>query len=135
MKRLLLFIAILSVAGVGTILLSRHSDTSVTKPTKKQSTDSISEINKETAVIAENLDTPWGMAFLPDRSIVVTERPGRVRKIEANGSLVSTPIATLKNVKEVGEGGLLGIAVHPDFSDNSFVYIYYTYSSSNDNTP
>lgn len=85
-------------------------------------------------VIAENLDTPWGIAFLPDNSILVTERQGRVRLISSSGKLQSDPVAVLGSSKESGEGGLLGIAIHPDFSSNNFVYFYYTYSSRGNGT-
>lgn len=86
------------------------------------------------SVVAQDLEVPWGIAFLPDESMLVTERPGRVRLIDSQGILRPQPIATLSDVNATGEGGLLGIAVHPDFASNHFVYLYYTYSSSNDNT-
>jgi glucose/arabinose dehydrogenase len=84
--------------------------------------------------IAEGLDTPWGIVFLPDNSMLVTERSGQVRFIDRQGKLEPTPVATLQNAKEAGEGGLLGIALHPDFASNSYVYLYYTYQNSGINT-
>ncbi len=94
------------------------------------------------AQVATNLDTPWAMAFLPNKDILFTERAGRVRLIEAKGELngepvailKQEPIATISEVKEIGEGGLLGIAVHPEFEKNHFVYLYYTYSGDSNNT-
>lgn len=88
----------------------------------------------QTTVIAENLNTPWGIVFLPDKSILVTERPGKIRLIDANGNLQSEPVATLSKVRKIGEGGLLGISLHPLFSTNNYVYLYYTYSGSEGNT-
>ncbi|RJQ25474.1 PQQ-dependent sugar dehydrogenase [Candidatus Parcubacteria bacterium] len=85
-------------------------------------------------VIAQNLDTPWSIAFLPDKSFLVTERPGRVSLVTAEGKLDPTPVTTIEEVQEAGEGGLLGTAVHPDFSANHYVYFYYTYSESGGNT-
>lgn len=85
-------------------------------------------------VIAENLEIPWGLAFLPDESILFTERPGRVRIIDKEGNLLPSPVATIQEVKHIGEGGLLGIAIHPDFTNNKYIYLYYTYSSSGDDT-
>jgi glucose/arabinose dehydrogenase len=82
------------------------------------------------AVIAEGLDTPWAIAILPDSSLLVTERPGRVRIISPSGVLAETPVNGTPEVRESGEGGLLGIAVHPKFSQNQYIYLYYTYSSS-----
>ncbi len=85
-------------------------------------------------IISEGLDTPWGIAFLPDGNMLVTERKGTVRLIEKNGSLRESPVAAIPNVKEIGEGGLLGIALHPQFSSNKLVYLYYTYGASGNNT-
>lgn len=84
--------------------------------------------------IATNLDTPWGIAFLPDNSILITERKGSVRLITKEGVLTPSPIATIKSVREVGEGGLLGVTAHPDFNNNNFIYFYYTYSETGGNT-
>lgn len=86
------------------------------------------------SVVAENLDTPWSIVFLPDSSMFVTERSGRVRRIDKSGKLDPAPVATIPKVKEVGEGGLLGITIHPNFSVNNYVYLYYTYSSNGSNT-
>jgi glucose/arabinose dehydrogenase len=77
-------------------------------------------------VVAEGLEVPWALAFLPSGEILLTERPGRVRLVSSEG-LQAEPVAVLDQVEAVGEGGLLGIALHPQFNDNSFVYLYYTY--------
>jgi glucose/arabinose dehydrogenase len=76
-------------------------------------------------VVAQNLEIPWAMAFAPDNRMFFTERPGRVRILQG-GQLVAAPALTLTDVAAVGEGGLLGIAVHPDFSANRFVFLAYT---------
>ncbi|MDW7733160.1 MAG: PQQ-dependent sugar dehydrogenase [Methanolobus sp.] len=86
--------------------------------------------NQSLAVtIAENLEIPWSLDFLPDGSMIFTERPGNVRLIDSDQGLLPKPLSTIDEVNPVGEGGLLGIAVHPDFENNSFVYLYYTYDS------
>lgn len=87
-----------------------------------------------TLALAEELDTPWAIAFLPDNSMLVTERAGNVLYIDPNGALDPNPIAVLDQVTEIGEGGLLGITAHPDFAQNHYVYLYYTYSGSGDST-
>lgn len=84
------------------------------------------EIPAET-IVAEGLDTPWAIAFLPDGNMLVTERKGTVRLIRKDGMLQESPVAIIDAVKEVGEGGLLGIALHPEFETNHFVYLYLTY--------
>lgn len=86
------------------------------------------------SVVAQDLDTPWALAFLPDKSILFTERKGTVQFIDPNGNLQQQPIATISEVREISEGGLLGIAIDPEFEDNNFVYMYYTYGSNNQNT-
>ncbi len=68
--------------------------------------------------VATGLEVPWGIAFLPGGDMLVTERPGRVRLVQ-NGKLQNKVVASVK-VARSGEGGLLGIAVHPDFAQNRF---------------
>lgn len=74
--------------------------------------------------VVTGLEVPWGIAFLPNQDMLVTERPGRVRLVR-NGKLVQKPVATI-DVTDSGEDGLLGIATHPNFADNRFFYVYYT---------
>lgn len=76
-------------------------------------------------VVAENLQVPWAIDFASDGRIFFTERPGRVRVIQ-DGRLLPEPWATLP-VAAVGEGGLLGLALDPQFERNRYVYVYYTY--------
>ncbi|MDI3341672.1 MAG: PQQ-dependent sugar dehydrogenase [Sphaerobacter sp.] len=74
------------------------------------------------------LEIPWELRFLPDGRIFVTERRGRVRVIE-NGQLRPEPVATIAEVAHAGEGGLLGMALDPDFANNHWLYLYYTYAT------
>lgn len=75
--------------------------------------------------VAENLEIPWEIAFSPDGRIFFTERTGDVRVIE-NGVLLQEPALTLDVSR--GEAGLLGLALDPEFEDNHYLYLYYTYS-------
>ncbi len=79
--------------------------------------------------VVTGLEVPWAIAFLPNRDMLVTERPGRVRLVQ-NGQLRPQAIATI-NVSASGEGGLLGLAVHPNFVSNRLFYVYYTAESNN----
>jgi glucose/arabinose dehydrogenase len=81
-------------------------------------------------VLAANLEIPWSLDFLPDGRILVTERPGRVRLLTQQGGLVPEPILFVEEVLHQGEGGLLGVAAHPEFASNRLVYLYYTYESA-----
>lgn len=73
------------------------------------------------STVAEGLDVPWDIAFLPDGDMLVTERSGTLQRIGIHPTIIDIP-----DVSEVGEGGLMGIALHPDFGTNSLVYLYYT---------
>ena len=74
--------------------------------------------------VAEGLDHPWGLAFLPDGRMLVSERPGRLRTVTA-GRLDPKPIAGVPRVRASGQGGLLDVALHPDFRENGWVYVSY----------
>jgi aldose sugar dehydrogenase len=75
-------------------------------------------------VIARGLEHPWGLAFLPDRRLLVTERPGRVRIVSREGNL-SRPLTGVPKVAATGQGGLLDIALAPDFDRSRLVYMSY----------
>jgi glucose/arabinose dehydrogenase len=76
--------------------------------------------------VAENLDIPWSIVWDPDGTIFFTERNGNVRIIQ-DGIVSEKPILSL----DVGgfEGGLLGIALDPNYSENHYIYLYYTYNN------
>jgi len=74
--------------------------------------------------IVKGLENPWSIDFLPNGRILVTERPGRLRIID-NGKL-SEPIKGLPKIKAKGQGGLLDIALDPDFTNNQTIYISFS---------
>jgi glucose/arabinose dehydrogenase len=78
------------------------------------------ETPPRTEVIAENLTIPWEVLFLPDGELLVTERPGTLLLLKQG---VEIPVP---GVEHVGEGGLLGAELHPDFAENQFLYLYQT---------
>jgi quinoprotein glucose dehydrogenase len=73
----------------------------------------------------EGLVAPWSLVFLPDGRVLVSERPGRIRLIRG-GTLIDEPYLQL-DVAAIGEGGLMGLAAHPDFPDEPYIYAMYTY--------
>jgi len=73
----------------------------------------------------KGLANPWSLAFLPNGDILITEKPGRLR-IVRGGTLEPQPIAGVPEVWANGQGGLLEVAVHPQFAQNQFVYLTYS---------
>lgn len=84
--------------------------------------------------IVVGLEHPWGMAFLPGGDILVTERPGRLRLVR-DGTLVDDPVPGVPDgVEAGGQGGLLDIALHPQFGSNGWVYLTYSKGASGERT-
>ena len=75
--------------------------------------------------VVEGLEIPWDLAFAADGRILITERPGRIRVVQ-DGTLQAAPYATVNAVHQ-SESGLMGIALHPDFAGNGYLYVCYTY--------
>ena len=74
--------------------------------------------------VVDGLVHPWGIAWLPDGSALITERPGPLRLLR-DGKLVDEPITGVPEVCACGQGGLLDVALHPDFADNGYIYLTY----------
>ncbi|NJL45458.1 MAG: PQQ-dependent sugar dehydrogenase, partial [Leptolyngbyaceae cyanobacterium SM2_3_12] len=87
----------------------------------------------EPVTLVESLEHPWGLVWLPNGDMLITERPGRVRLVR-DGQLDPNPIAGVPDVLAQGQGGLLDIALHPDFAGNRWVYLPML-RSSNANQP
>lgn len=106
--------------GVNTITSTTVSTTTVISP------DTVFSLNPdEVEVVAQNLSIPWSIAFLPNGDMLVTERPGALRVFGNNPKEISIP-----HVVPRGEGGLMGITLHPQFSENRYIYLYLTTEQS-----
>jgi glucose/arabinose dehydrogenase len=79
----------------------------------------------DVVTVTEGLANPWGLAFLPDGRMLVTEKPGRLRIVSADGKTLSEPVAGLPAVDARGQGGLLDVALDPAFQKNQLVYWSY----------
>jgi len=109
---------IIAALAVSAIILSSPSQAPpLPAPTSQQ--------NESIKILATGLKKPWGIAFAEDK-IFVTEKGGDIRIIQSD-MLLDEPLASLRVAKVFG-GGLLGITAHPDFVNNHFLYVYYTYS-------
>src|SRR5262245_44324829 len=73
----------------------------------------------------KGLEAPWSLAFLPNGDMLITEKPGRLR-IVRGGKLDPQPVAGTPEVVAMGQGGLLEVALHPEFAKNQFVYLTYS---------
>jgi glucose/arabinose dehydrogenase len=80
--------------------------------------------------VFDGLDTPWGFAFLPDKRVIVTERPGRLR-ILTPGQPLAEPIRGLPRVWLQQDSGLLDIALDPDYATNGWIYLGYSVEGAN----
>jgi aldose sugar dehydrogenase len=81
------------------------------------------EASFRVVTVVDRLEHPWGLAFLPDGRMLVTERAGRLRIVGRDGRLVPQPVAGLPKIEEYGQGGLLDVALHPRFAENALVYL------------
>ncbi len=82
--------------------------------------------------VASGLVNPWSLAFLPDGSMLVTERAGRVRVIR-DGGLVETPVSGTPETLAQGQGGYFDLLLHPDFAENGVIYISYAHGTEDAN--
>ncbi len=85
---------------------------------------SVSKADTTPVVVAQDLHVPWTIDFLPTGEMLVTERDGVLQVIGTTTLKIDVP-----GVFESGEGGLMGLALHPDFSANRFLYLYFTYKA------
>jgi glucose/arabinose dehydrogenase len=82
--------------------------------------------------LLQGLVHPWAMAWLPNGDLLITERPGRLRRV-TNGRLVAAPLAGVAKVFDAGQGGLLDIGLHPRFAENRRLYFTYAHGSAKAN--
>ena len=85
-------------------------------------------------IVARELETPWGLAFLPDGRLLITERPGRLRIVE-KGKLLPEPVTGTPTVWERQDGGLFDVEVHPQYAKNGWIYLAYSEPGPNNTAP
>ena len=128
MKKLtmgLLGLCSISVAVSQAVMANSHNDSD------KAMSDNVDGIKVTT--LAQGLEHPWGMAFLPSGDMLVTERAGGIRKLSQSGEL-SDRLANVPEVVANNQGGMLDITIDPDFSENNTVYFCYS-KPSDDGKP
>jgi len=93
------------------------------RPKEGGAVKSLEHDYKVETVIAGGLKTPWSLAFLPDGHRLVTERSGALRIIDADGNLLPDPVKEAPRAIELGQGGMLDVAVSPDFAKDGWIYL------------
>lgn len=108
---------LLAVSITAALALNASSAAAETVSTERHKVSITSLTNK--------LDKPWGMSFLPSGELLVTEKSGALRRVKLDGS-ISVPLTGVPSVVNKSQGGLLDVAVDPNFADNNYVYISYS---------
>lgn len=113
------------IRAIVELIRSRENDAKPrAKPTK--GTFQSKDYSLEAEIIADNLTIPWAIDFLPDGSALITERPGKLRLL-TNNQLHPDPIAGTPEVLHHGQGGLLDVAIDPDYENNGWIYLAYSH--------
>ena len=111
------------------IITMKYAPSETLVPLPSPVSDSSNLTNsKGVEIIAEGLESPRAIDVSKDGRIFITEKNGSVRVVE-NGALLEEPVGEIK-VENIGDAGLLGLALHPNFTQNHLFYVYYTYSNN-----
>jgi glucose/arabinose dehydrogenase len=86
-----------------------------------------------TETFAEGLGVPWGLAFLPDGRLLISEREGTLRIADNMGQL-SAPLKNVPPVRAEGQGGLLDVSLHPQYGENGWIYLSYSHAREDGNS-
>lgn len=123
-----LLIFILFFIALAALIVYLRKDYPLPRPdfASPKSLPSSTDSAKAVENIATGLNVPWALAFLPNQSIIITQRNGKVMLFDKKSILEIGKIDVTQN----GESGLHGVTIHPDFTKNHFVYFYHTYTSS-----
>lgn len=122
---------IVAVVILSVVTVMRSPSETIIPIPPPPSNSSFTKVNdtKGIEIVGDKLQTPWSIAFSDDGRAFFTERIGTIRLLNANGTLAADPVAYIR-VDQVGEGGLLGLDLHPNFTSNHMMYIYLTYSNA-----
>jgi aldose sugar dehydrogenase len=83
--------------------------------------------------VASGLAHPWAIAWLPDGSALITERPGRIRMLNADGTLHPDPVGGVPEVYAQRQGGLMDVILHPEYEDNGWIYFSFSHGTAREN--
>ncbi len=117
----------IAILLLSTLSLASCSEMGISSPVKVDR-DVPNAQGVERVTVVQGLEHPWSVAWLPDGTMLVTERPGRLR-IVRNGALDPKPITEVPKVFAVGQSGLMDVSVHPRFAHNRLIYLTYSHGS------
>ena len=109
-----------------TFIFEKEKTSGATKPLPPKSVHTL-DYELRIEILAEGLDIPWSIAFTRPGNALITERPGNIRQLLA-GQLLDEPVRDLPQVVHEGQGGLLDIAIDPEYSENGWIYLAYSHS-------
>ncbi len=92
------------------------------------------KLTYDVETIISGLSVPWGLAALPDGGMLITEKTGALRLMQADGTLHPEPISGVPEVATGGQGGLLDVAIHPDYQNNGWIYLSYSSPKASNET-
>lgn len=121
MKKIIILVVVLATIGY---LSTPYIYRAVFKPTSSTIPVVTLSDRAEIKILARNLQVPWDIALLPNGNLLVTERPGDLVLVSHEKGVIGR--TTVPDVSTAGEGGLMGIALHPNFKTNNFIYLYHT---------
>ncbi len=113
------------IAALSTFLLLAASPLGAQADSDEERVHDSARHRFRVVTVADGLEHPWSLAWLPDGRMLITERPGRLRVVE-DGELQADPIAGTPEVWANGQGGLLEVLPHPDFAANRLIYLSYS---------
>ncbi len=93
------------------------------RPAPEEVTQTRHHAYRTDVLVEGGLDIPWAIAFLPDGRMLVTERPGPLRVLSADGTLHPDPVAGTPEVVHHGQGGMMEVALHPRYEENGWIYL------------
>jgi len=104
-------------------------NTNCRKNNNSGETGNLPDVDLKAKVVASGLSLPWEIVYGPDNLIWFTEKSGKISRLNPSSGQI-TPLLTISEVRVNGEGGLLGMVLHPDFTANPYVYVVYDYGST-----
>jgi len=117
------------IRAVVQYIRAAEADKGVVKPPTPDMYESM-DYFMEVETFAENLEVPWAIDFIDMTTALITERPGRLRVVK-NGELQPNPVQNTPQVLNEGQGGLLDVAVDPDYEQNGWIYLAYSHALEN----